>query len=135
MMRTNLDGAFYVTRAVFPQMAQRGDGVIVFVSSIAGKSIFTLAGAGYSASKFGMSSLGLSMAAEEKESGVRVSVIYPGEVDTPILDHRPEPLTPEQRNAILKPEDVASAVLFVVTLPPRACVPELVIKPTGQRYM
>ncbi len=134
MQRTNLDGAFYMTRAVFPQMLERRDGVIVFVSSVAGKSVFSLSGAGYSASKFGMSSLGLSLAAEEKESGVRFSVVYPGEVDTPILDYRPEPLTPEQRRSVLKAEDVANAVLFIVTLPARVCVPELVIKPTGQRY-
>jgi NADP-dependent 3-hydroxy acid dehydrogenase YdfG len=115
-------------------MLERRDGIIVFISSIAGKNIFTLSGAGYSAAKFGMSALGLSLASEEKESGVRFSVIYPGEVDTPILNYRPEPLTPQQLEAILKPEDVAAAVMFVVMQPPRVCIPELVIKPTGQRY-
>jgi NADP-dependent 3-hydroxy acid dehydrogenase YdfG len=75
------------------------------------------------------------LAAEEKDSGVRVSNIYPGEVDTPILVHRPQPVTEDHRQRILKPEDVAAAALFVATLPPRVSVPELVIKPTSQVYV
>ena len=74
------------------------------------------------------------LAAEEKDSGVRVSNIYPGEIDTPILEERPTPVTDEQRAKILKPEDVAEAVLFVAALPPHVSVPELVIKPTSQMY-
>jgi NADP-dependent 3-hydroxy acid dehydrogenase YdfG len=71
---------------------------------------------------------------EERENGIRTCVIYPGEVDTPILDNRPTPVTPEHRAKILLPEDVAAAILFVATLPPRASVPELIIKPTIQPY-
>jgi NADP-dependent 3-hydroxy acid dehydrogenase YdfG len=82
-----------------------------------------------------MSALGLCLAAEEKDSGIRVSNVYPGEVDTPILEERPEPVTPEHRQRILRPEDVAAAVLFVATLPPHVSVPELVIKPTTQVYI
>ena len=134
MIRTNLDGAFYCTHAVLPQMFARKDGVIVNVVSIAGKRANPLGGAAYDAAKFGMSALGLVLGAEEKDSGVRVSNIYPGEIDTPILEHRPRPVTDEQRAAILKPEDVAEAVLYVAALPPRVSVPELVIKPTSQLY-
>src|SRR5947208_363453 len=79
--------------------------------------------------------LGICLAAEEKDSGVRVSVIYPGEVETPILEVRPQPVTAEQRRVILQPEDVAAAVLFVAGLPPRASVPELVIKPTAHFFV
>jgi NADP-dependent 3-hydroxy acid dehydrogenase YdfG len=124
MIRTNLDGAFYCTRAVLPQMFERKDGVIVNVVSVAA----------YVAAKFGMAALGLVLAAEEKDSGVRVGNIYPGEIDTPILVHRPKPVTNEQRAVILKPEDVAEAILYVAALPPRVSVPELVIKPTSQMY-
>jgi NADP-dependent 3-hydroxy acid dehydrogenase YdfG len=59
----------------------------------------------------------------------------PGEVDTPILEVRPQPVTPEQRLKILKPEDIAAAVLFVVTLPPHVSVPELIIKPTAHVWV
>jgi NADP-dependent 3-hydroxy acid dehydrogenase YdfG len=75
------------------------------------------------------------MAAELKDSGVRVSNIYPGEVDTPILAHRPQPVTTEHRQVILQPEDIAEAIGFVCTLPPRVSVPELVIKPTVHVYI
>jgi NADP-dependent 3-hydroxy acid dehydrogenase YdfG len=57
-------------------------------------------------------------------------VIYPGEVNTPILDARPVPVPEERRQVILQPEDVAAAVAFLVDLHPRANVPELIIKPT-----
>lgn len=134
MIRTNLDGAFYCTNAVLPQMLARKDGVIVNVVSVAGKRANPLGGAAYVAAKFGMAGLGLVLAAEEKDSGVRVSNIYPGEIDTPILEHRPRPVTDEQRSIILKPQDVAEAILFVASLPARVSVPELVIKPTAQLY-
>ena len=135
LIRANLDGAFYCIHYVLPQMLERRDGVIVNVSSIAGKRASPLGGAAYAASKFGMTALGLCLGVEEKDSGVRVSNIYPGEVDTPILEVRPQPVTEEQRQKILKPEDVAAAVLFVATLPPHVSVPELVIKPTSQVYV
>jgi NADP-dependent 3-hydroxy acid dehydrogenase YdfG len=135
LVRANLDGAFYCIHAVLPQMLARRDGVIINVCSTAGKRANPLGGAAYDASKFGMSALGLCLAAEEKDSGIRVSNVYPGEVDTPILEERPEPVMPEHRQRILRPEDVAAAVLFVATLPPHVSVPELVIKPTTQVYI
>jgi NADP-dependent 3-hydroxy acid dehydrogenase YdfG len=135
LIRANLDGAFYCTHAVLPQMLQRQGGVIINISSIAGKRAGPLGGAAYAASKFGMSALGICLAAEEKDSGVRVSNIYPGEVDTPILAVRPQPVSEEHRRQILQAEDVAAAVLFVAALPPHVSVPELVIKPTSQIYI
>jgi len=135
LLRANLDGAFYCMHAVFPQMLERRDGVIVNISSIAGKRASPLGGTAYAASKFGMSALGLCVAAEERDSGVRICNIYPGEVDTPILEVRPQPVSEAQRRQILQPEDVAAAVLFVAVLPPRVSVPELVIKPTSQTYI
>lgn len=134
MIRANLDGAFYCTKAVLPQMFDRKDGLIVNVVSVAGKRANPLGGAAYVAAKFGMGALGLVLSNEEKDSGVRVSNIYPGEIDTPILAARPKPVTDEQRAVILKPEDVADAIYFVASLPPRVSVPELVIKPTVQMY-
>jgi NADP-dependent 3-hydroxy acid dehydrogenase YdfG len=135
LIRTNLDGAFYCTHAVLPAMLRRKDGVIINVVSIAGKRASPLGGVAYAASKFGMAALGLGLAAEEKDSGIRVCNVYPGEVDTPILEVRPQPVTEEHRQRILRPEDVAEAVLFVAGLPPHVSVPELVIKPTWQMYV
>jgi NADP-dependent 3-hydroxy acid dehydrogenase YdfG len=135
LIGANLDGAFYCVHAVLPAMLERQDGLIINISSVAGKRAGPLGGAAYAASKFGMSALGICLAAEEKDSGIRVSNIYPGEIDTPILEARPTPVSAEQRQRILQADDVAQAVLFVATLPPRVSVPELVIKPTSQLYI
>ena len=107
---------------------------VINVNSISGKRAYPLAGAGYAAGKFGMHALAGCLAAEEVDSGIRVSTIYPGEIDTPILEARPTPVTAEQRAKILKPEDVAEAIYYVATLPPHVTVPELIIKPTSQTY-
>ncbi len=135
LVRANLDSAFYCIHEVLPEMLRRKDGVIINVSSIAGKRAGPLGGAAYDAAKFGMAALGICLAAEEKDSGIRVSNIYPGEVDTPLLEVRPQPVSEQHRQSILKPEDVAAAVLFVATLPPHVSIPELVIKPTSQMYV
>jgi NADP-dependent 3-hydroxy acid dehydrogenase YdfG len=135
LIRTNLDGAFYCIYSALPVMRKQGGGLIINISSVAGKRAGPLGGAGYAAAKFGMSALGICLGAEEKDAGIRVCNIYPGEVDTPILVNRPQPVTPEHRQSMLQPEDVARAVEFVASLPARASVPELVIKPTTQVYI
>ena len=130
LIATKLTGAFHLVHAFLPAMRERGDGLIIQVCSVAGKRASVLGGAGYSASKFGQAALGLTLGREEGPHGVRSSVIYPGEVNTPILDARPVPVGVERREQILQPEDVAAAVTFLVSLHPRAHVPELIIKPT-----
>jgi NADP-dependent 3-hydroxy acid dehydrogenase YdfG len=135
LIGANLDGAFYCTRAVLPQMLERKEGLIINVNSIAGHRANPLGGSAYAAAKFGLRGLMTAVAAEEKGSGVRFSNIYPGEVNTPILEARPNPLDDAHLKAILQPEDVAAAVLFVATLPPRANIPELVIAPTMYAYV
>ena len=135
MIEINATGTFNCIHAVLPTMRERGDGVIVNVSSIAGKRGDTRGGAGYTASKFAQSGLAMTVGAEVGEDGVRMTNIYPGETNTPILDRRPVPLSEEHRASILQPEDVAAAVLMVVCLPARAHVPELVITPTWQPYV
>jgi NADP-dependent 3-hydroxy acid dehydrogenase YdfG len=135
LVGANLDGAFHCSRAVLPQMRERKDGLIINVNSIAGKRANPLGGPAYAAAKFGLRGLMTALAAEEKGGGVRVSSIYPGEVNTPILDARPTPVDEAHRQAILQSEDVAAAVLFVATLPPRVCIPEIVITPTGYAYV
>jgi NADP-dependent 3-hydroxy acid dehydrogenase YdfG len=135
LIRTNLDGAFHCIYSALPVMRKQGGGLIINISSVAGKRAGPLGGAGYAAAKFGVSALGICLGAEEKDAGIRVCNIYPGEVDTPILVNRPEPVTAEHRQSMLLPEDVAQAVEFVASLPARASVPELVIKPTTQVYV
>lgn len=134
LMAVNATGAYNCLWAVLPQMRERRDGVIVNISSIAGKRATMLGGVAYNASKFAMAALGTSAALEVGGEGVRVTTIFPGEVETPILLKRPVPVSAEHRARILQPEDVADAALMVVCLPPRAHIPELIIKPTTQDY-
>lgn len=134
MLNVNASGAFFCMTQVLPQMRARKDGLVVNVVSTSGKRAGVLGGVGYSASKFAMSALGTVAALEESSHGVRVTNVYPGEVETPILDRRPVPVSAEHRARILQPEDVGAAVLMVACLPPRAHVAELVIKPTTQDY-
>ena len=134
ILRVNASGAYYCMRAVLPSMRSRGGGLIVNISSIAGIRSSLLGGVAYTAAKFAMSALGITVGREEARHGIRVTNIYPGEVDTPILDQRPEPVSDEHKARILQPSDVAAAVVMVACLPPRANVPELVIKPASQDF-
>jgi NADP-dependent 3-hydroxy acid dehydrogenase YdfG len=131
----NLNSAFNLIHHVVPSMRVRGNGLVIQLSSLAGMRPSTVAGAAYSASKSGQAALGVVLAREERGRGIRSTVIYPGEVDTPFLDVRAarpggaEGSAP-RREGILQPSDVAQAVLFLAELPARAHIPELVIKPT-----
>ena len=134
VVAVNLTGAFNCIRAVLPGMRQRGGGVVINISSIAGKRAAKVAGVAYVASKHGMVGLTHSTNLEEGVHGIRSTVILPGEVDTPILDVRPEQVPGERRKRILRSEDVAACALLVAGLPPRACIPEIVITPVIQSY-
>lgn len=134
IMQINATGAFNTIYAVLPGMRERRNGLIINVSSLAGVRASPLGGAAYSASKHAMSALTRVIAQEEKENGIRATNLSPGEVNTPILDDRPVKVSEEHKAQILQPEDVAAAILFLATLPPRAHVPELYIKPTTQQF-
>jgi NADP-dependent 3-hydroxy acid dehydrogenase YdfG len=82
-----------------------------------------------------MTALATSVAQEEGRNGIRVTSVFPGEVDTPILEFRPVPVSAERRAVILQPQDVADICLAIACLPPRAHVAEIIIKPTVQDYV
>ena len=135
LVSANLDGAFFCTHAVLPQMRARKAGLIITVNSIAGKRANPLGGVGYIAAKFGLRGMTLGIAAEEKGNGIRLSSIYPGEVNTPILEVRPEAVSEERKQAMLQPEDVAAAVVFIATLPDHVLIPELIISPANAVFI
>lgn len=135
ILAINATGTYNCLHAVLPQMRQRRDGLIINISSTAGKRAWKLGGVAYAASKFAVGALSTAVANEEGANGIRVTTICPGEVDTPILENRPTPVTAEHRARILQPEDIAAAVLMIAQLPPRAHVAEIVIKPTVQEYV
>ena len=125
---TNLHGTFHVTHAALPVMRAQHDGLIVNVTSISGKrTISDLAGSAYCASKFAQQSLGNAINLEEFENGIRCTNIAPGEVETAILDARPQPPSKEARQQMLQPADVAAAVVMVAKLPKVAHVTEIIM--------
>ncbi len=134
VMGINATGAYNCLHAVLPQMRKRKDGLILNVTSIAGKRAIALGGIAYSASKFAMTSLGTCVANEVAEDGVRVTNVYPGEVNTPLLEQRPSPVTDEHKQRILQPEDVAQTMLALIALPDAVHIPEIVIKPLSQGW-
>ncbi|MHB9091663.1 MAG: SDR family oxidoreductase, partial [Chloroflexota bacterium] len=126
-------GAFLFSQEVLPTMRAAGAGLIVNISSGAGLRPGAPAGVAYSASKHGIHSLTGSINLEERRHGIRASVIAPGETDTPNLDLRPLPPSAEQRKGMLRPEDIASAVVFVATQPDHVAVELVVVNPTRMR--
>jgi NADP-dependent 3-hydroxy acid dehydrogenase YdfG len=127
LMATNLTGAMNLVQACLHALrATRGH--VVLIGSVSG-SWPDRSGPAYQASKGGLLAFARGAAYEERD--VRFTTIVPGVVDTAILDQRPEPPDAQQRALMLQPEDVAAACLFVVSLPPRAAVPELTILPAA----
>jgi len=129
MINTNLNGAYYCVQAFLPQMRARKSGTIVNIVSDAGKQASPKAGPAYVMSKFGLTGLTQSINAEEKANGIRACAIFPGDIDTPLLDKRPAPPDTAARAAMLKSDDVAECALLAINLPPRALVEEIVIRP------
>ncbi|MCP5520172.1 MAG: SDR family NAD(P)-dependent oxidoreductase [Verrucomicrobiales bacterium] len=126
----NAGGAFNIMHTALPAMRARGDGLIINIVSVAGRRLFPLSGAPYSASKFAQAALGSFVNFEAAAEGVRVTNIYPGEVNTPILEKRPVVPPPEQRAKMLQPEDFGELVVALIRLPGRALVSDVVITPT-----
>jgi len=129
MIKTNLNGAYYCVQAFLPQMRARRSGTIVNIISDAGKQASPKSGPGYVMSKFGLTGLTQSINAEERTNGIRACGIFPGDIDTPLLDRRQQPPTTEARKKMLQSEDVAECALLAINLPERAMVEEIVIRP------
>jgi NADP-dependent 3-hydroxy acid dehydrogenase YdfG len=130
LIATNLNGAYYATQAVLPAMREARFGHIIYISSISGHTP-DVSGAAYQASKRGLIGLSHAVRLEEKENGIRTTVINPGLVDTEILEKRPVKPTPEMLAQAMLPEHVAEAVMACAKLPPRAVIPELTVVPAA----
>jgi NADP-dependent 3-hydroxy acid dehydrogenase YdfG len=134
LIEVNVNGVYYCVSAVLPIMRRQRDGLIINISSWAGRYNSSVAGAPYSASKHAVMALNASINLEESRNGIRACAICPGEVATPILDRRPVPVGVEERAKMLQPEDLAETILFVARMAPRACVNEILISPTWNRF-
>ena len=129
LVEVNLNGTFHFVHAVLPMMRRQREGTIVNVVSDAGLIANAKAGPAYVASKFGVTGLTQSINAEERHNGVRACAIFPGDIDTPLLEKRPQPPPADARAKMLRPEDVAECVMLAINLPQRAVVEQLVVRP------
>ena len=129
MVGSNLTAAFTLCRLFVPPMRRKGSGLIVTIASTAARKP-DRSGAAYQAAKAGVVALTHAIMEEEWANGIRATAILPGMTDTPLLDRRPVPVSAEARAAALQPEDIAEACLFVMRLPQRAHVSELMIQPS-----
>jgi len=125
----NLRAPMLLTRLVLPTMIGRENGAIINIGSIAGKSGEANASA-YAASKFGLIGFTQSLFEEVREYGIKTSVILPGFVDTPLI---PETRHLD-RNKMIRPEDVAEAVLYVLRSGPACCPVEITLRPQRSPY-
>lgn len=134
VVRINLNGLFYCCFAVLPGMRVRKDGLIINIASWAGRYASTLTGPAYNATKRAVIALTESINMEECANGIRATSVLPGEVATPILEKRPVPPAREVRERMLQAEDLGATILYLASLPARACVNEIVISPTANRF-
>jgi NADP-dependent 3-hydroxy acid dehydrogenase YdfG len=129
MIDANLNGAYYCAQAFLPQMRERRSGTIVNIVSEAGKAASPKAGPGYVISKFGMAGLNQAINAEERGRGIRACAIFPGDIDTPILEKRPNPPDAAARARMMTAEDIAACAMLAIQLPSRAVIEEMLVRP------
>lgn len=132
VVETNLLGTLYSVRAVLPAMLDRGDGHIVVVASVSGRETYVGEPA-YIASKWGQVGYAHALRQEVMDHGVRVSLIEPGIVDTPLTRNNPKVLPLLQASEPLTADDVALAIAYAVGQPPHVLVGELTVRPLRQR--
>lgn len=133
LVRGNLSSAFYCVTVALPFMRTRKDGVLIHTASMAGRVISPLSGAGYTAAKHGVVAMSHTINMEEGVNGIRSSVVCPGEVATPILDKRPNPVSAEERGRMVQSADVGDLIRYVACLPPHVVLNEVWINPTWNR--
>jgi NADP-dependent 3-hydroxy acid dehydrogenase YdfG len=129
----NLNGAFYCCHAVLPIMQAQQEGLIINISSWAGRFVSRVSGAAYSTAKHGLNAMTESINQQYCADGIRASAICPGEVATEILDARPQPVSAEDRAKMVQPEDLGDLILYVCQTPRHVCLNEITISPTWNR--
>ena len=133
ILAVNLTGAFNMVQAAMPTMRNQQDGLIINIASTAAKRVSGVAGIAYSASKFGMLGMSLSLTQEAWKFGIRACCLCPDDVNTPIMARRKVKYPPEVLEQFIQPEDLAETMRFVALMPRRTSIPEMLIYPTNVR--
>jgi NADP-dependent 3-hydroxy acid dehydrogenase YdfG len=139
MVEVNLLGLLYCTHAALPPMREGGGGHIVNVSSVAGRH--ARAGAAvYNLTKFGVTAFSEALRQEALHTGIRVTCVEPGFVETELQGHNKNPLVQqgvkkmrEQIGDVLQAQDIADAILYALSRPPHVSINEVLVRPTGQQ--
>jgi NADP-dependent 3-hydroxy acid dehydrogenase YdfG len=137
MINTNVLGVMYMTHAAIEGMVEQGSGDIVNMSSVAGRVARKGSGV-YNASKWAVNAFSESLRQEVTGRGVRVSLVEPGAVTTELTDHITQPEAKAAAETMytsmqaLQADDIARAVVYVVTQPPHVAINEVLIRPTDQ---
>jgi NADP-dependent 3-hydroxy acid dehydrogenase YdfG len=131
----NVKGAYNCAHAALEVMRPKGEGTIITTSSKAGVGYSPRAGVAYGASKHAVMALNQLMNIEEGNNGIRACVLSPGEVDTPILDYRPIPVPKEERERLIQSGDMGEIVVFIMKMPVRVTLNEVIISPTYTRKL
>lgn len=132
LVDTNLLGTVYAAHAVLPSMLERGSGHVFVLASVSGREAY-VGEAVYIASKWGQVGFAHSLRQEVMDAGVRVSVVEPGIVNTPLTRDNPAVRPLLEAVDPLQPEDVAAAIAYAYRQPEHVVVSELTIRPLRQR--
>jgi NADP-dependent 3-hydroxy acid dehydrogenase YdfG len=137
MLHTNVLGLMYMTHAAIEGMVEQGSGDVVNISSVAGR-VARLGSGVYNASKWAVNAFSESLRQEVTGRGVRISLVEPGAVATELTDHITQPAAKAAiRNSVgamtpLQADDIARAILYVVSQPPHVAINEVLVRPTDQ---
>lgn len=133
LLHGNLSTALYCVTVALPFMRAQRDGLLIHTASMAGRFIGGLSGPIYTAAKHGVVAMSHSINMEECVNGIRSTVFLPGEVATPILDKRPNPVGPEERARMVQPADCGDLIRYIACLPKHVVMNEVMLAPTWNR--
>ena len=133
LVHGNLSQALYCVTVALPMMRAQKDGVLIHTASIAGRFIGGFPGPIYGAAKHGIVAMSHSINMEECVNGIRSTVFLPGEVATPILDKRPNPVSAEERARMVQSEDCGDLIRYIACLPKHVVMNEVHLSPTWNR--
>jgi NADP-dependent 3-hydroxy acid dehydrogenase YdfG len=131
VIETNLLGAILSVRAVLPAMIERGSGHVFLTASVSGRDTY-VGEPVYIASKWGLVGFGHALRREVSDAGIRVTLVEPGIVDTPLTRGNPVVRPLLEACVPLTPEDVAAAILYAWRQPEHVVVSELTVRPLRQ---
>jgi NADP-dependent 3-hydroxy acid dehydrogenase YdfG len=133
LVHGNLSAALYCVTVALPMMRAQKDGIIIHTASVAGRFIGGFSGPIYTAAKHGVVAMSHTINMEECVNNIRSTALLPGEVATPILDKRPNPVGAEERARMVQSADCGELIRYIACLPARVVVNEVMLSPTWNR--